>query len=225
MISDKVCHPSLSSYDVGILTGVAEEKPKQNFDTRYSLIERIQGGVNHRAWDEFVGAYRPFIFYLLNQMNVRVSEQDDLVQEVLLKLHKNIGVYEKEKGRFRNWFGVVIRNVVNSYLSKLGRLHTKHHEFAESLEVVGAYSQSELEEKIESEWKRYLANEALAHLRTIFSENMVECFRLTMENVPVDEIAKRLDVKKETVYMIRMRMKSRMLLEMQNLMEKLEPNR
>lgn len=194
----------------------------QTWHTRYSLIEEMQHTNDHRAWDTFVQHYRPFIYFLLNQMEVRVSEQDDLVQEILIKLHKNLPQYVKERGRFRTWLGTVIRNTAKNYITKQSRLRQKHDEICTSLEVINSYSQSELEKRIDSEWKQYVANTAMDHLKTVFSEQVIDCFQMTLDNVPVEEIARRLHVKKDTVYIIRTRMKTRVLQEMKKLIDQLE---
>ena len=61
----------------------------QSWSTRHSLIHRLQLDDNNQDWEDFIKCYRPFILYILGQMNVDFKDKDDLVQIILVKLHKN----------------------------------------------------------------------------------------------------------------------------------------
>ena len=199
-----------------------DNKTKYTWSTRHSLLNRLQEPDSHQAWEVFVAHYRPFIYFLLNQMRINLTDQDDLVQEILLRLHENLGSYVKQKGKFRTWLGTVIKNVVRNSMKKQGRLSRKNNEFRQSLEVVDSYSQPELEKIIQGEWEKYIMDLAVERLKKICSQNVMDCFEMTLKNVPVEEISQKLNVKVDTVYMIRSRMKSRMLNEIQKIIRELE---
>lgn len=203
---------------------MSDHKTQNTYSTRYTLIERIQNGDDHEAWEDFVGHYKPFIYFLLNQMEIHTSDQDDMVQEILIRLHNKVGQYIQERALFRSWLGSVIKNTVKNCLDKNNRRRVNDNEVSNSLKILESYSMSEFEERTEQEWKEYITNQAIEQLRPIFSESMVECFRLTLNNVPVEEIAKQLNIKKETVYIIRTRMGKRVMLKMQELIRELEFN-
>jgi len=194
----------------------------KTWNTRYSLIDRIKESNDHQAWDDFVHHYRPFIYFMLNQMEINYSERDDLVQEILLKLHGNMVQYAKQQARFRSWLGTVIRNTAIKYLAKMKTRDKHSTEIRNSLKALESYSSSDFEMTIQQEWEQYLVEQAMERLRSVFDENVMGCFEMTLDNVPVEEIAERLQVKVKTVYMIRTRMKTRMMLEMQQLMKELE---
>lgn len=190
--------------------------------TRYSLIERIRDNTDETAWDDFVKNYKPFIHYLLNTMEIHISEQDDMIQEILVRLHQNISHYAQERGRFRPWLSTVIKNTANTYLSRQSRQHEKDDELKRSLQIIESYSQSDFDEMISEEWKQYVADQALERLASAFSENVVECFKMTMKGISADKIAEKLQIKRESVYIIRTRMKDRVMRKMQELIRELE---
>ena len=197
-----------------------QEKP--TWTTRHSLIQRLCDPSDHDAWERFDQHYRPFLFSLLNKMQVNSADQDDLCQEILIRLHKSVGTYVRDRARFRTWLSTIIRNTACSYFSKTQRRTEKYDQLKHTPEFLTGTGTSDFEQIVESEWKNYLTEEAFRRLRAAFSDTIVDCFRMTLEQVPVDEIAAKIGIKKETVYTIRTRMRSRVLHQMQNLIRELE---
>ncbi|WDE97711.1 sigma-70 family RNA polymerase sigma factor [Lentisphaera profundi] len=194
----------------------------EDWNTRESIIKRIQVGTDDEAWEEFEACYRPFIYFLLKQVNVDFSERDDVVQEILLNLHKNIRKYIKQKSRFRTWLGTVIRNTAKNHIIKRSRYDKNLNKYHESLNVFESYSNAEIDDLIENQWKQYLVDCAMERMRNIFADKALKCFEMTLNNRSVEEIAEELDVKKDTVYIIRNRIKARMLVEIRQLTDELE---
>ena len=194
----------------------------ENWNTRESIIQRIQLGTDNEAWEEFEACYRPFIYFLLKQVNVDFSDRDDVVQEILLNLHKNIRKYIKQNSRFRTWLGTVIRNTAKNHLIKQSRYDKNINKYHQSLGVFETHTNAEIDDLIENQWKQYLVDCAMDRMRSIFAEKSIKCFEMTLNNQPVEEIAEYLGVKKETVYIIRNRIKARMLVEIRQLTEELE---
>ena len=192
------------------------------YETSYSLIQRLKLKEDVRAWEGFLEHYRPFIFFLLNKMSISPDEQEDLAQEIVLKLYQNLEAYSHQKGKFRNWLGTVIRNSTLNYLDREKRLRDKNERFLNSLETIQQQKESELEGSIQREWQEYLLELALKNLSQILDSNIIECFKMTLENVPVEEISNRLGVTVSTVYTLRKRIKPRLIKEMKRLREDLE---
>jgi RNA polymerase sigma factor (sigma-70 family) len=193
----------------------------KTWSTRHTLIERLQTDDN-LAWDEFLTCYRPFIHFLLNQMNVSLPDQDDLVQLVLIKLHQSLPTYAKDKGTFRNWLSTVIRNTVNNYFVKESRLQRKNNAFAESLQVFNSYSETTLNGVIEKEWENFLIKTALERLQNVLSKKHLDCFSMAIDGNSIEHISATLDIHKHNVYKIRTRIKPRLLKEIQGLIKELE---
>ena len=59
--------------------------------TRYTLLHRIQSQVDEVAWKDFTDQYRLYIYAIINRMNIKATDADDLYQKILLKLWKKMG--------------------------------------------------------------------------------------------------------------------------------------
>ena len=195
-------------------------KNLSTYSTSYSLIDRVTGEGAELAWEEFSERYRPFIYYVLKEMNFPQSDQDDICQEILIKLFKSLHSY-CQKGRFRSWLSVVIRNTANDHLRKKRALPVED-EILNSLREIEQYEDDEFERLILKEWQNFVFQEAMQCLEKIFESNIINCFKMTLEEVPVEQIEKDLNLTKESIYVLRSRLKKRLLREMRKISRELE---
>jgi RNA polymerase sigma factor (sigma-70 family) len=194
---------------------------QKTWSTRHTLLQRLMTD-DQQAWEDFVVHYRPFTCSILKKMNVSYSDQDELIQLILIKLHENLASYSKEKGRFHSWLATVIKNTIRNYISKDSRLNEKNSELQNNLLTFNENSNSELDELIQDEWMKYLYEKAITRLKGILSENVFSCFEMSLAGEPAEKIADELGVKLESVYTIRTRMKSRLQTEIKKLIAELE---
>ena len=199
-----------------------EHNQQETYLTRHSLIHRLKTTSSHQAWEEFMFHYRPFIFFLLAKMDINLSEQDDLFQEIMLKLFQNLKSYSRAKGRFRSWLGTVIRNCVLNYLRDQKKLTDKTDVLNENLQLICTGETEELEQTIQEEWHNYVMDLALQKLSRIFDENIIRCFKMTLAGEPPEKIANELNIAKESVYTLRSRFKTRLTAEIRQIIENLE---
>ena len=80
--------------------------------TRHTLLQRAIDQNDETAWKEFVSYYQDFIVMVLSKMAVLPDYKDDLTQEILIKLWKNLESYNRERAQFRTWLSTIIRNTV-----------------------------------------------------------------------------------------------------------------
>ena len=192
----------------------------EDWKTRQTLLQRASDPEDHDAWEEFVGYYKNFIQMILYKMNLSASQQDDLTQDILIKLWKKLESYSAEKAAFRTWLSAVIRNTVLKFYEASGRRIVR--EDKSFLEFLEHSSESDVERLIEDEWKSYLTKVALQNIKGIFSGKAVDAFEMTLEEVPVEEICQKLDLKKESLYVLRNRVKSRFIEEVRHLSKELQ---
>src|SRR6476469_4502685 len=78
-------------------------------ETRQSLLQRAQRGETD-AWKELVDLYRPLILAWLNRQGVPAGALEDLNQEVLLSVVKQLPNFEHygQRGAFRCWLRTVV---------------------------------------------------------------------------------------------------------------------
>ena len=192
------------------------------WNTRYTLIERARDSDDNETWEEFVSIYNKFIYFVLNKMHIPEDSMDDLVQQVLLNLWNKLGLYAKEKGRFRNWLTQVIRNAAIDHLNK-EHVYSRHkNEVAEALVLLNSVSESEFEKVIDSEWRAYLGPLAFERVSKRFSGQAMEVFKMSMEGSSGTEIAEKLNLTTDSVYTLRGRVKSTIKREIQLLIDDLE---
>ncbi len=193
--------------------------------TRQTLIMRACNPGDENAWEEFVSFYQKFIYHILHKMNISANDFDDMVQVILLTLWKGLPSYKKDESKFRTWLSRVTRNTVLNYLDKLQRQEKRQEQMGdlqELLHQLNSYSQAELESMIENEWQSYVTTIALENIKKLFSGAAVEAFMMSQQGVSGDKIAETLKVKKESVYVLVSRVKSKFLEELRRIVHELE---
>src|SRR5215472_11518479 len=78
-------------------------------DTRQSLLQRAQAG-QEESWKDLVDLYRPLIFAWLNRQGVPARDLEDLSQEVLLSVVKQLPSFQHSgnRGAFRCWLRTIV---------------------------------------------------------------------------------------------------------------------
>lgn len=190
--------------------------------TRKSLLLRVRDSDDEQAWNDFVAFYENFIYHILYCMNVSSADVDDLVQDILVKLWKNLQTYDQEKGRFRTWLTHVVRNTAYNYFNAVKvkrKLLEPGHPFAESMCSMPV---TDLEKMIEAEWANYITSYALNRLDRFFSGKAIQVFSMSLDGRSVDEIAKELNLTRDSVYTLKNRVKARFIREVRALVLEFE---
>lgn len=193
--------------------------------TRQSLLLRAKDPDDHQAWEEFVKYYKQFIHMILNHMSFRTAEFEDMEQEVLLKIWKNLPNFEldKERANFRTWLSWLIRNSVIDYIRKARQYETRQNAATEHhLQESDVISQPDLDKIVEREWVRYLTQTALNNIRNLFSGAAVRSFELSLAGKTSREIGAELDINHESVRTLKNRVKVRLVKEIERLRKELE---
>ena len=187
--------------------------------TKKTLLQRAQDPGDSQAWEDFVSYYEGFISIVLSRMGLSATEQQDLSQEILLKLWKNLKSFEvdTERARFRTWLSTLIRNRTLDYFRK-----SKKQPKMDSLEKVEVFSDSELDKVIKKEWERYLTSRAMENVKKLFSGAAIRAFELTLLGKEADEISEELEIGKESVKTLKNRVKVRLIKEIELLRRELE---
>ncbi|MDF7824641.1 RNA polymerase sigma factor [Pontiellaceae bacterium B12227] len=191
--------------------------------TRYTLLQRACDLHDEQAWEEFVGHYRRFIFYILNEMGVAFGDIEDVAQQVLLSLTKDLKGYDRSRARFRTWLSTVIRNAALAHFRKQNVRQNYIRVFGEEQSLEAMEQPSEIDLRIEQEWAAYVADLAMTRVKDVFQGQAIEVFELGLDGLPAAEVAEKTGLSIASVYTLRKRVKKRLYLEIRALVAELEP--
>ena len=195
------------------------------YKTRATLIQRVQNQHDEASWEEFVHVYRRYIYAIIRSMNISEADTEDILQQVLINLWKSLPKMDYEKiNRFRSWLSTVTKNCVTDFIRKRSRDATRLEKAGkdDTLTYLKTIRLPEIDAIAEREWEIHLTNLALENIEPLFSGKAIDAFRLTLEGKSVEEIAQKLDLKENSVYRLKNRVKERLIEEIVQLREELE---
>ena len=90
-------------------------------ETRQSLLFRAQPG-EADAWKDLMDLYRPLIIGWLNRQGVPAADLEDLSQEVLLSVVKQLPSFQHSghRGAFRSWLRTIVCSRTTDYWRAAG---------------------------------------------------------------------------------------------------------
>ncbi len=179
-------------------------------ETRPSLIVRLQGQRNERAWEEFIRAYEPFLNSLVARRGVPGRHVPDVTQQILAAIARSVEQW-KDDGQpasFRRWLSRVARNVVIRYMTKERREPAAEGGSAHLdllRDVAVEPDQSQVQE-YDFELILWAAEEVRDEFRptswTAFWETLIE-------GRSVEDVSRKLGVSPGSIYMSRSRIMAR----------------
>ena len=80
-------------------------------ETSLSLLQRITQQGNDNDWKRLIDIYRPFIFKKVSTYPLLVDQADDIVQETLMVLMRELPAFQRRRaGSFRAWLRAIVLN-------------------------------------------------------------------------------------------------------------------
>ena len=191
----------------------------ESLHTRKSLLLRASNPDDHEAFEEFVYYYEKFIFMILRKLGVDHTQLNDVQQELLLKLWKNLSKFklDHERSSFRGWLCVIIRNEVSAYFKKFNKKNK-----IDTSTLLDESHESELDAIIEEEWMSYITTIAIKKMESHFDGNAMKVFQLVLDGYTISQIAQKLDLKESSTYVIRTRVKAKFQTEIRRIRSLLE---
>lgn len=191
--------------------------------TRPSLLLRLRDLQDAAAWQTFTEVYAPLLYRWCRRHGLQEADAADVSQDVLAQVAKSIRSfeYQPDRGKFRNWLGVVLR-------SKLARFQGKE---ARAVRGTGSSTaQLALHEAAapdaDSEWtasfNAHLVRIALDRIRPNFDAANWRAFeRVWLDDCPAADVAKELAMPPTRVYVAKSRILKRLREEIRLLAEDL----
>ena len=84
------------------------------------LVERCLKG-DDAAWELVVTSYAKRIYNLSYRYTNRRDEAEDLTQEILIRVYRNLKSYRADSGAFQNWILRVARNLIIDHYRQVRR--------------------------------------------------------------------------------------------------------
>jgi len=174
-----------------------------------SLLLRLRHENNEQSWREFYTVYGRLIFGYSLHFNISYAEAEDIVQEVCVKVFRQIGRfdYSPQRGRFRGWLKTITRNTVIDYLRRRQRRKDATQKFQETLEAQFLDYETKVDEEIWAwEWKKTLYENALERVRARVDSGTFKVFRLyALEGMHIDAVVEETGLNANAVYAVKHR--------------------
>jgi RNA polymerase sigma-70 factor (ECF subfamily) len=185
--------------------------------TRPSLLIRIRDPRDSDAWVTFVDTYLPLIYRYARRMGLQDADAADVSQEVLTEVARRIRAFEyhPDRGRFRDWLGILVRRRVIRYLKKKDRSGVDPGE-----DDPGASVRNHAGAAWTDAFNAQILGAALERARPHFEPVTWQAFeRVWLEDRRASEVAAELQMPIETIYTAKSRVLKRLAEEVRILAE------
>jgi RNA polymerase sigma-70 factor (ECF subfamily) len=184
--------------------------------TSSTLLNRLRQPDQPDAWRRFVHLYAPLLLVWARRQGLREADAEDLVQEVLLKLVRELPAYQRTEGQsFRGWLFRVTANQCRDF-----RRRTATRPLPPDDGLSGVAADSPGAEMEEAEYRRLLVGRALDAIRRDFNESTWTAFHgLVVEGRPAAAVAAGLGLSVNAVWLARQRVVRRLREELDGLLE------
>jgi RNA polymerase sigma-70 factor (ECF subfamily) len=192
-------------------------------ETSLSLLDRLQNHDDPETWHRLVSLYAPLLRGWLKKYDVQDSDIDDLVQEVLLTVSKDLKLFEHggNPGAFRSWLRTILVNRLRNFWRARGRrpqaggdsdLDRRLNQLEDPA--------SQMSQIWNREHDRHVMRQLLVLVEPHFEPKTWQAFSLVaMEGRPPQEVAAELDLTLNSVFIAKSRVLSRLRQEVNGLVE------
>ena len=186
-------------------------------ETSLSLLDRLRQSPEDADWSRLIEAYSPLLRAWLMRSEVQAADADDLVQEVLLVVHRELPKFEhnQRRGAFRNWLRQIVVHRLRNFWRSRGRLiaagnDSQLEEQLKQLEDDG----SQLSQRWDREHNLAIARKLLELIESRFTESTRLVFRrLVVDGADADTVASETGLSLNAIFTA----KSRVLRELRRL--------
>src|SRR5271156_45964 len=164
-------------------------------ETSVSLLDRLAGAPTDDDWSRLNDLYQPLLRAWMARAGVASSDADDLIQEVLLVVFREVGVFERRgKGAFRAWLRTVLAHRVRDYFrgQKYRPTATGDSDFLRRLDELES-PESALSQQWDREHDDHVAESLLRRVQSDFAPATWQAFlRHVLEGEPAKQVAEEM---------------------------------
>jgi RNA polymerase sigma factor (sigma-70 family) len=182
--------------------------------TRQSLLSRLRDWQDQDGWQLFFDTYWRLIYRVARQAGLDDATAQDVVQNTFIYLSRRMPRfrYDPAQGSFKSWLRRVTRSRILVFRrraeAKEPRLPESPLEDNEAgvWESIPDPSGDVLDEVWQREWEENLVSAALRRIRPKVSGQQLMIFEMAaLDEVPLKQVARKLDVSLMQVYLARHR--------------------
>ncbi|MDH3982312.1 MAG: sigma-70 family RNA polymerase sigma factor [Kiritimatiellaceae bacterium] len=177
------------------------------YHTRESLLLRLKEGANEEVWQDFYDIYGRLIFGYSLHFDISYSEAEDIVQEVCIKVFRQIMRfdYSRERGRFRGWLKTITHNAVIDYLRRKQNRSKTSSEYRKWLEQEEEAAEGD-DQIWRLEWEKAVFEMALDRVRERVGEETIRIFLCyVLEARSAAEVADETTLDANAIYAVKHR--------------------
>ncbi len=193
------------------------------FGTSQSLLERLRDRANKQAWQRLLSIYDPWLRGWLARHDLQPADVEDVLQEILTVVSTKLPefVHNGRPGAFRTWLRTILINQVRHFLrgqrTRQAAL-SPHHETAWLDQLEDPHSA--LSRQWDQEHDQQLVRRLLAGIQAEFNPATWQVFHLlVLEDCPAAEVAQRLGLTPNAVYVAKARVLARLRAELRGLVD------
>jgi RNA polymerase sigma-70 factor, ECF subfamily len=191
-------------------------------ETSVSLLERLAGRPGDDDWRRLVELYQPLLRAWLTRAGVAASDLDDLVQEILLVVVREVRGFDRRRaGAFRAWLRAILVHRVRDHFRARGHrpVATGGSDVLDLLHQLESPG-SELSRLWELEHDRYLAAKVLRLVEGDFAESTWQAFRRqVIDGRPAADVAAELGLSLNASLLAKSRVLKRLRRELAEFVE------
>jgi RNA polymerase sigma-70 factor (ECF subfamily) len=192
-------------------------------ETSLSLLGRLQSSTETDTWNRLVELYTPLLRYWLRKYDVTGSDADDLLQEVLLAVSKDISTFDHSgnRGAFRGWLKSILINRLRNFWRARDRrrLARGESDIDDRLAQLNDPA-SEMSQIWNRQHDEYVLGQLLAVVEPHFTAETWQAFyRVTLEGARADVVADELKISLNAVFIAKSRVLARLRQEAEGLIE------
>jgi RNA polymerase sigma factor (sigma-70 family) len=187
----------------------------KNWPTSHvTLIERLQLAPDAAEWSELCEAYlQPVYLFVRRHYNLPNEDCEDIVQEVLIRLVRDIGKYDPSRSRtlrratFRTWLILITRSTASASIARRrARIEGKMVAVPYEEDLASTAKSDELQNE-DWTWRGGLLKTALDRAQNRVNETTFQSFMLyVMDEGAAADVAKKLRISVASVYSNKRRM-------------------
>jgi RNA polymerase sigma-70 factor (ECF subfamily) len=191
-------------------------------ETSVSLLERLARQPCDEDWRRLLELYQPLLRTWLARQGVPPTDTDDLVQEVLLVVFREMGHFERRgPGAFRAWLRTILVHRVRHYFRTCRQrpAATGGSDFSRRLDELESHD-SALSRLWDREHDEHVAASLLRRVQGDFAPATWQAFRRhVLEGEPVARVAEELGLSLNSVLLAKSRVLKRLRQELAGLID------